>query len=152
MGRQTVKPESETGFLSKAKRKKHGGLKGRNLRFAWEEQRQQGCSSSAAIPLPNVEEGPLPLRVPTDHAAKVVPGPAAARVLLCGPPPPPRSVSPHPLCYFLLILPKTRARKQNGREAGHCCRVEGYGMSPADRPAGLETWSCTHYYSFVVNK
>ena len=37
MGRQTEKLERKRGFLSKAKRKKHNGLKGRNLLFAWEE-------------------------------------------------------------------------------------------------------------------
>lgn len=66
-----------------------------------------------------------------------------------GPPPLPRSVSPHPLCCPLLILPQTRARKQNGGEASHYCRVEGNRMSPADRPAGLETWNCTHDFLFL---
>lgn len=130
-------------------RKQHSGLKGRNLRFAWEEQRQQGYSSSAAIPLRNVEEGPSPLRVPTDHTAEVASRPTAAGVLLHGPPPLPCSVSPHPLCCPLLILPQTRARKQNGGEASHYCRVGGNRMSPADRPARLETWNCTHDFLFL---
>lgn len=76
---EAVEPEGRTEFPSKAKSKKHTGLKGGSVTFHWEEQRQQSYSSSVLIPLPNVED-PLPLRVLADHAAELVPGPAATRV------------------------------------------------------------------------
>lgn len=89
----------------------------------------KACSSSAAIPLPNVEECPLPRRVLTDHAAEVAPGPAAAEGLLCGPPPLPWSASPHP--FALPSANPAQKPRQGSRTVegpSHCCRVEGNGM------------------------
>lgn len=65
-------------------------------------------------------------------------------------PPPPRSIASFLPCAALCSsCPKTTARKQNGGRAGHYGRVEGNRMSSADRPAGLEMWSCNHDLLFL---